>query len=138
VLVQHLVLEHSLDAKMVRTIVNKQTVIDKALDRESVAQEVVTPVNMVTISDEELKESGGYSVAKIEAIHACLKSLAARCDGARSEDGSGFNKLDSRIGKSFAMQSWLSQRQAAYGMKLVNKYRRQLGGEARIEAIKAL
>lgn len=137
VLVQHLVLEGSLDAKMVRTIVEKQRTIDKALDRETPAGEIVAPVNMVTISDEELKESGGYSVAKIEAIHGCLKSLAARCDGAKSEDGAGFNKLDSRIGKSFAMQSWLSQRQAAYGMKLVNKYRKQLGLD-RVEAIKAM
>jgi hypothetical protein len=49
------------------------------------------------------------------------------CDGAATEDGMGFSKIDVRIGHELAARSSLSLRQAALGWKLANKYRRQVG-----------
>jgi len=60
------------------------------------------------------------------AIHQCLKLLAGCCDGARTLDGAGFNKLDTEFGRSLAQSPLLSQKQAEHGRKLVRKYHRQL------------
>jgi hypothetical protein len=63
------------------------------------------------------------------AIHTALKMLAGMCDGARTWDGSGFSKIDVAIGHSLAEQLVLTRRQCALGLKLVRKYRRQLGDD---------
>jgi hypothetical protein len=55
--------------------------------------------------------------------------LATMCDGARAIDGSGFNKLDSAIGKDLAAMLTLSPKQAALAEKIARKYRRQLPDE---------
>lgn len=46
-----------------------------------------------------------------------------------SLDGSGFNRIDAGIGHSLAERPRLTDRQAALGLRLCRKYRRQLGGE---------
>ena len=66
------------------------------------------------------------SAAAINAIHDCLRQLAESCDGARSLDGHGFNKLDAKFGRSLAQSPSLSRRQAECGQKLLRKYRKQL------------
>ena len=63
---------------------------------------------------------------QIVAIHNGLKYLAAHCDGALAEDGMGFNKIDTRVGKSLAACPQLTPKQAALGQKLCIKYRGQL------------
>jgi SWI/SNF-related matrix-associated actin-dependent regulator 1 of chromatin subfamily A len=132
VLVQHLVLEGSLDARMARILVEKQDVIDRALDREP------DPAPLVPVETRERAETESTSRAqiiadaenmtpeRIAAIHVGLQMLAGRCDGARELDGAGFSKVDVRIGHSLADAGALTPRQAALGAKLVNKYRRQL------------
>jgi SNF2 family DNA or RNA helicase len=137
VTVQHLVLEGSIDANMAQTLIDKQAVIDKALDKKekTVAENhVVLPVKTPAATE-------GTSRAKLdkiaetltnkdcERIHAHLKTLAARCDYANALDGAGFNKIDAPIGHSLAQSPFLTPRQAALGSKLVQKYRRQLGLE---------
>jgi len=64
--------------------------------------------------------------AQVQAIHDCLHILAGHCDGARSLDGAGFNKMDTEFGHSLANASKLTQKQARAGMKLLHKYHRQL------------
>lgn len=59
-------------------------------------------------------------------IHRGLKFLASVCDGAKDQDGAGFNGLDSAFGKSLAAASSLSDKQAHHGKKLVIKYQKQL------------
>ena len=89
VLVQHLVLEGSLDAKMARTIVQKQIVIDQALDKER--EEIpVTPTDARehgatenTSRDKIGEDAAKMTPARIESIHLGLRMLAGRCDGAR-------------------------------------------------------
>lgn len=61
-----------------------------------------------------------------EAVHEGLRLLAGTCNGARSWDGAGFNKLDTVMGKSLANSSRLSTAQVFVGARLVRKYRGQL------------
>ena len=62
----------------------------------------------------------------IAAIHRCLRLLAGHCDGARTIDGAGFNKMDAEFGHSLADAHALSPKQAVHGQKLIRKYHRQL------------
>jgi SWI/SNF-related matrix-associated actin-dependent regulator 1 of chromatin subfamily A len=130
VLVQHLVLEGSLDATMAKRLVEKQDAIDKALDdpvTSPAARESIIPTqSSVTISRREIEEAPEFTEPQRAAIHLGLQMLAGMCDGARQIDGVGFNKLDTNIGKSLAHAIRLTNKQAALGRKLVTKYRRQL------------
>ena len=141
VLVQHLVLEGSIDATMVQTIIEKQYVITEALDTlhaptESVApppQEAITPVTepekaaSQSASRRDIeREAKKLEPVEIAKIHADLRHLAEVCDGAHAKDGSGFNRYDSTIGKSLASANMLTKKQAALGKKITQKYSRQL------------
>jgi len=121
VLVQHLVLDGSLDARMAHMIVKKQAVIDAALDDEPDRTLVVhtpPPPSPPAHPDDEA------------AVHQALRMLAGACDGARQEDGMGFNKLDTKIGKSLAAAPALSGKQVALGLRIVWKYHvKQLDAE---------
>lgn len=133
VLVQHLVLEGSLDATIARRIISKQDVIDKALDVVA-AKKSAEP--------EEAKRSETVALAALadrmtdaqrEASAEAIVRLQAMCDGARSWDGSGFSKIDVRIGFSLATQAndprGLSKKQAALAQKVAWKYKGQLPDE---------
>jgi hypothetical protein len=63
-----------------------------------------------------------------------IMSLAGVCNGAATWDGAGFSKLDTAFGHSLAERAqqgraW-TEKQAVGALKLINKYRRQIGGEA--------
>lgn len=133
VLIEHLVLEGSIDARMVHTLVAKQTVLDEALDKEPAA-EVIVPVaeeeRGATESSTRKQIADAASTlteSEISEIHDKLRRIAGMCDGAQSLDGYGFNKMDAGIGHSLANCERLTSRQAALGAKLARKYRRQLG-----------
>ena len=128
VLVQHLVLDGSIDAKMCKLIVEKQNVADMALDRE---QESLDGRPVLETSSEKrarLVREAGITEEEITRVHASLRFLAERCDGACVEDGAGFNRLDTNFGKALAMQASLSVAQAVAAKKMLVKYQRQLGG----------
>jgi len=140
VLVQHLVLEDSLDATMAQTLIEKQIVIDKALDRkvetkqpkkvESVeVKKTGEKVRQTKIEVTVEEEKDGPTKDQIEAVREGLQRLAGVCDGAMSLDGRGFNKFDSRFGKELAMNPEWSPRQFEYALKFVVKYQRQLPSE---------
>lgn len=131
VLVQHIVMEGSLDAVMARKIVAKQDVIDRALDRDAVPVEWEAPVKerpaTVELTRKQIdEETPNISQEQIAAIHRALRALSGVCDGAHAIDGAGFNKFDSRIGKELASKGTLTARQAVLGRKWCKKYRRQL------------
>lgn len=133
VLVQHLVLSGSLDARMARILVAKQDVADRALDRlaPEASNEPVIPAGE-TAATEGRRAALEAAAAKLTplnilAIHDALQRLAGLCDGASTEDGMGFAKIDVRIGHSLARAARLTPKQAALGQRLVRKYRRQLG-----------
>lgn len=131
VLVQHLVLNGSLDARMAHRLVEKQAIIDKALDIIS-AREPVLPTASGAATEsvgrsEIVKEAVALTAVQVAAVHTALRMLSGMCDGARSVDGAGFNKMDAYIGRDLARCLTLTQRQAALGRKIATKYRRQLG-----------
>jgi SWI/SNF-related matrix-associated actin-dependent regulator 1 of chromatin subfamily A len=127
VLIQHLVLDGSLDSHMAHLIVAKQQTISSALN--------IDQLEVLSVEDEEavaeaVAEVESLSELEIVSIHADLRYLANRCDGARARDNSGFNKLDSEIGKRLAALESLSVRQAMLGRRICCKYRRQLSSRS--------
>lgn len=132
VMVKHLVLDGSLDARMVEIIIEKQSVIDRALDIKHENKQAQPPVGIQKAEPKAAKqarkpgEPEPLPVEMVAAIHQAIQYLAARCDGAQSEDGHGFNKLDTNFGHSLAAAPRLSDKQARAGQKLVRKYQRQL------------
>lgn len=130
VLIQHLVLEGSLDATMARRLVDKQDTIDRTLDDPIEAPEAREPIvpasTSVSVTRKEVEEAPEVPEAMRAAIHLGLQMLAGMCDGARQLDGAGFSRYDSAIGKSLAESARLTNKQCVLGRKLVNRYRRQL------------
>jgi len=137
VLVQHLVLEGSLDARMARVVVAKQAVIDKALDSGSLdtaaqAEQPAVPENGKAASattgtgrDKVIRIAAEITDEQVAAVHEALRSLAGFCDGARGLDDMGFSKIDVRIGHELAESETLTKRQAALGAIVANKYRKR-------------
>jgi SNF2 family DNA or RNA helicase len=136
VLVQHLVLEGSLDAYMAKRVIAKQEVIDKALDVKPLPKKekgldqktLAFGVRYSTSSPPPASLPSGISV---DALLRALKLLASRCDGATSLDGQGFNKMDSQFGRDLASRNFLTPKQALAAHKMITKYRRQLPQELR-------
>lgn len=131
VLVQHLVLDGSLDARMAHILVAKQRVIDEAMDKEQAvlpippqreqAATVETPRKKIDTLAESLTDQ------QREAAHTAVRILATYDpDHARVLNGAGFNRLDGQIGHELAQRATLTQRQAALAWSLCRKYHRQL------------
>lgn len=126
VLVEVLVLEGSIDARMMALVQAKQAVADLALDADT-----------LDTSERELVESGEERRARalreadlteneLESIHERVRWLASRCDGARAQDGAGFNRIDSMFGHALAEAHALSPRMALDAKKMLVKYQEQL------------
>lgn len=129
VLVQHLVFDGSLDARMAKVLVEKQRIADEGLDK-IVAREPAIPGEQPATSGKRAELDGiaaKLDAAKIGEIHQALKRLAEMCNGAINWDGAGFSKIDVGIGHDLAGRAQLSPRQAALGWKIVKKYHRQIG-----------
>lgn len=67
-----------------------------------------------------------------------IQTLAGMCNHASTWDGAGFSKMDTQFGHSLAEKAqqgraW-TEKQATCALKLINKYRRQIGGEAFINS----
>jgi SWI/SNF-related matrix-associated actin-dependent regulator 1 of chromatin subfamily A len=138
VLVQHLVLDGSLDARMAQLLVEKMDVIAAAVDSPTADGALQAPklldVPVAPVATAAQKPAqgpqgngeGDMPAEQIAAVHEALQILSARCDGAQALDGAGFNKLDTDFGHSLAGREALSQKQAKYGRMLAIKYGRQL------------
>jgi hypothetical protein len=132
-----MVLDGSLDARMAKTLIEKQAVIDAALDTEvkvtvEVQQlpKVLPPVVKREQKPVDTKIARDFPADRIAAIHQALQILAGLdFDHATELNGVGFNKLDNQIGHSLAKSISLSPRQAALGYRIVCKYWKQLDTE---------
>jgi SWI/SNF-related matrix-associated actin-dependent regulator 1 of chromatin subfamily A len=126
VLVQHLVLDGSIDARMADTLVHKQNAADKALDTDT--QVTVTPSVMPPGAKRftQPKHYPTFNEQQTALIVEGIRMLASWCDGAVSEDEAGFNKYDTFVGRSLAKLSHLTPGQTWLANKLCRKYRRQL------------
>lgn len=124
VLIQHLVLDGSLDAQMAQTLVEKQDIADRGLDAPTALKVPLVPGKPARPS----KYPKATSVER-NAVARGLQTLSALCDGAVMEDNHGFNKLDTNFGKKLAQRSTerdLTDGEVFFGKKLCNKYHRQL------------
>jgi SNF2 family DNA or RNA helicase len=136
VLVQHLVLEGSLDARMAQKLVQKQRVADAALDTQK-GYKIEDAKTTVTIHEDEdvvtvIKDGKDVPVAtktQIQAAHRAVQILASRCDGAHERDGAGFNSRDTAFGKLLAALDSLSPKQGAIAIKFARLYQGQLPTE---------
>lgn len=67
---------------------------------------------------------------QLNIIEAALVALSNVCDGAHSQDNTGFNGTDARYGKSLAQQieagRSLTYKQAQAAIKVLPKYKKQL------------
>lgn len=135
VLVQHLVLEGSLDARMAEVLVEKQEVLAAALDDAVGASVPVTAGKSRPATDDMTVKKIEVAAQKLtrEQIGAVGEGLIALAgldgDFAAALNGVGFSKIDVYIGHSLAecaQDGRLTAKQAALGAKLVNKYRRQI------------
>lgn len=149
--VYHIVLDGSLDSRLAKVLVQKQEVIDQALDKgniEAEAPKMLEPVKAKeeesvedsaaaitknesaskgTTSDDLKKQGEKLTPAQVKAIHSALQDLAFNDpDKAKSKNDVGFNGLDSMIGHSLAGQAYLTPKQAALGMKILKKYHGQV------------
>ena len=149
VLVQHLVLEGSLTARIAKAIVEKQTTNKKALDnagkgtedRPEFLDEPVVPATVMPTEDapssasvvltprQQIEaEATTLSENQRAAIYSMVSALASVCDNARNADSAGFNKLDAMIGHRLANTPYdkFSMRMAALAKMFLRKYRKQL------------
>jgi SNF2 family DNA or RNA helicase len=129
VLIQHLVLEGSLDKRIADALVEKQEIADRALDATITKLEAKEGASTVKVKAPKAAPAAAeqYTGKQIQEFLVKLRKLARMCDGALQVDNVGFNKFDTRFGKQLAGLKTLSQGQAAIADKLCNKYRRQLG-----------
>jgi SWI/SNF-related matrix-associated actin-dependent regulator 1 of chromatin subfamily A len=131
VLCQYLLIEGTHDAKVANKLALKSDVIRQALDDDIVIPEPeeLKPVTAGISRKEITLESLGMHQSQVTAIHSALNALSSLCDGAGAKDGQGFNKVDTRIGKSLARSPGLTPKQAVLGKYILKKYGRQLGSE---------
>ena len=132
VLVQHLVVDGSIDARLAQTLVNKQRVLDKSLDNvvvdepvalEDIALDVQAAEKTFTRKNKQPKALPKADVVRIQDF---VVTVANNCDGAVEEDGSGFNQVDTDFGKAIAyLDSWSPAIQHA-AKKMVRKYKKQI------------
>ena len=140
VLVQHLVVDESIDAVMAHRLVEKQYVLDQALDVHTDPQKRAERDEQATaaIVHEEQQQTTSASYDQITAEakliqrheidhwHQGLKMLQAACDKARTKDMTGFSKVDLQIGHALASAESLSNRQGVLARKICKKYTKQL------------
>ena len=140
VLIQHIVLDESIDARLAKVLVSKQEVADKALDNRPDPGEDVTMGLLVQAGSELEPERGPEQESKpveedtpqisdseIKELQRKIRLLAGFDDDhAQEKNGVGFNKMDSEIGHTLADAPEWTQRMAEIARQLVNKYRRQL------------
>jgi len=130
VLVQHLVVDGSMDARMAEVLVQKQKVLDRAIDEVQILPAI--SINDLAVGVKEVekifhnKKLKPLSGKTVDALQTCARYLAEKCDGAVEEDGQGYNSLDSCFGKSIAAQLiWTPAVQHA-AKKVLRKYAGQL------------
>lgn len=140
VLVQHLVLEGSLDATMAKRLIEKQKVIDSVLNVKIGEIPVEAQEPVMDASDGPMKPATESATRKeiaevatrlsgddVKFIHSVLKLLAG-LDGdfARIKNDIGFNRMDAEIGHDLAGKPMLTPRQASLGLRIARKYVRQM------------
>jgi len=130
VLIQHLVFDDSLDSHLAKVLVEKQEIIDRALDVPVDLPELAAlAADPLPAKVSVPRAFPSVSPDLRAAVHEALAFLAACCDGAQTKDGMGFDRHDAAFGRQLSLVSELTDRQALAGQRVIRKYRAQLGPE---------
>jgi SWI/SNF-related matrix-associated actin-dependent regulator 1 of chromatin subfamily A len=149
VVVQYLVLDGTLDARVVRTMVAKLQVAEIALDHQVAAtpaplaidvsapaptsQPAAPPSGRRTVTIQGKRDAEPVAVTltpdRLDAIRVGLATLSGQCDGAKARDDVGFNGRDaaSDFVQSLvvaAATNTLTDRQAAWALRVLRTYHR--------------
>jgi len=130
VLIQHVVLDGSLDARLAKTLIRKQAIIDAALDNPT--DPVQKEQTLITPQEPTYQVPSDYQPTKAEQawITSALHALAQVCDGAKRVDAIGFNRYDAHIGHRLVARSRnrpLTRGELWLAKKILIKYHRQIG-----------
>ena len=148
VLIQHVLLDGSLDAKLASTLIAKQEVADKALDRppdqpwappEAFAVPEAAPATAEAPPSRVERIAAWLTEADAVLFHRGVRALAAAdWDRAAVLNDAGFSKVDTGIGHRLAELDRLTPKQAALAALLCQRYKRQLGevGERASEVVR--
>ena len=133
VLVEHLVVDGSLDGRMAHLIVEKQNISDQLLNRDMLTvcdttltnTPIIESTTPITVKN-DVSEDINLTYEQREKVLNGLQMVAGVCDYANRRDDCGFNKYDAAFGHKLACLSQLTPKQAACGLKMLRKYVRQL------------
>lgn len=136
VLVQHIVLDGSLDARIAETLVEKQEIADRLGNPEVLRVPALPTIKAKGNGEAKTTKTetpaSKYPKATEEERKAAanvVQYLAGVCDGALSLDGHGFNKFDTKIGHEVAARSLkrpLTDGEVALVRRFAKIYRKQL------------
>ena len=131
--VQHIVVDRSIDARRAKTLLEKQAIIDKALD------DPIAKIPIVVEPERKRPADPTLTPERVKATQQALRFLALMDqDHASDQNGIGFNGGDSGFGHRLAELTALTPRQALAGIRMVKKYHRQLAGRFGPEILVAL
>lgn len=132
VLVQHLVIDGSLDARMAQVLVAKQDVQDRALDADPTVRAELASEPVVPVAGGEAPLPRRFPAATDEQRQAAarvVQALAGVCDGAYARDDVGFNKYDAALGHKIAAAAakrTLTDGEVFVTARFARRYRKQL------------
>lgn len=135
VTIQHILLDKSIDATMVKKIIAKQEVLDKALDQEKDAEVEVDEAEVhsearptaatQSVTREEIAHRAEHVADdEVAMIHGALKRLAT------TDLDQGFSRVDILLGNELAKRKTLTKAQAVLGAKLLSKCNKQFADDA--------
>ena len=145
VLVEYLIREGTIEARMAQVVLGKQMVAFAALDA------VAAPI--VAVTDRSTTAMHGHGAPRPQlspktwpvatpeercAAAIAMQLLAGVCDGARKRDGAGFSAMDVHCGHGLAERSLaraLTDGEVALAKKLARKYKKQLAGAGVLETL---
>ena len=128
VLCQYFIFPDSVESKMIGSILEKMENLSQILDqggRENDDAPKKTRAKSAGPSLEAFSQKITNEVKKL--VLRGLKILAKMdADRATRQDAKGFSKWDSPIGHRLASSEALTTREAAFGLRLIHRYRRQI------------
>ena len=119
VLIQHIVFDGSLDAKMADLVVKKQKIADESLDADMAAEPVLPSASEAVVATRKAieRDARKLTAQDIDDVHAGLRWLL---------DVDAFNRWDRELGRRLAGMARLTPKQAALGARLIRKYQNLL------------
>ena len=126
VLVQHLVYDGSLDARMAKLLLAKQAIADAALDSEPLVPTAAALSESATAAQAQRPRAyPTATAAQREASLAGVQLLTAlNPDGTTLRNAAGWNAIDAHIGARLAVCETMTDGQVWLAMKILSKYRR--------------